>query len=93
MFVELDINKKNPTKILCDSKFAIALIRNLIFHDRSKSISIKFHYIYIYISELMKNSEIKLEFCRSKNQIANIFTKLLKVDVLNKLKIILDLID
>ena len=41
----------------------------------------------------MKNSEIKLEFCRSKNQIANIFTKLLKVDVLNKLKIILGLID
>ena len=41
----------------------------------------------------MKNSEIKLEFCRSKNKIANIFTKLLKVDVLNKLKIILDLID
>ena len=89
MLSELKNKQKGSTKILCDNKFVIALIKNPMFYGRSKHISIKFH----YIKELVKNQEIELEFCRLKDQVANIFTKLLKTDVFKKLKIMLGVID
>ena len=63
--------QKGSTKILCNNKSTIALINNMMFHGRSKYISIKFH----YIRELVKNQEIELKFCRSKDQIVDIFKK------------------
>ena len=72
----------------CDNKSTIALTKNLMFHCRSKHISIKFH----YIREVVKNENIKFEFCRSKFEVANIFIKSLKTDVFEKLKMILGVI-
>ena len=60
-----------------------------MFHGRSKHISIKFH----YIRELVKNQEIELEFCRSEDQVVDIFTKPLKTDAFEKLKIMFGVID
>ena len=50
--------QKGPTKILCNNKSTIALIKNLMFHGRSKYISIKFH----YIRELVKIKRSNLGF-------------------------------
>ena len=44
MLSKLKNKQKGLTKILCDSKFAIALTKNLTFHGKSKQTSIKFHY-------------------------------------------------
>ena len=52
------------------------------FHRRSKHIDIKFH----YIRELVKGREIEMEFCKFEDQVADVLTKLLKVEVFNKLK-------
>ena len=81
--------QKGSTKILCNNKSTIALIKNMMFHGRSKYISIKFH----YIREVVKNENIKFEFCRSKFEVANIFIKSLKTDVFKNLKMMLDVID
>ena len=89
MLSELKYEQKDPIKILCDNKSAIALTKNPMFHGRSKHINIKFH----YIRELVKNQEIELEFCRSENQVADIFTKPLKTNVFEKLKMMLGVID
>ena len=89
MLSELKYEQKDPTKILCDNKFAIALTKNSMFHGRSKHISIKFH----YIRELVKNQEIELEFCRSEDQVTDIFTRPLKTDVFEKLKMMFGVID
>ena len=89
MLSELKYEQKGPIKILCDNKSAIALTKNPMFHGRSKHISIKFH----YIRELVKNQEIELEFCRSEDQVADIFTKPLKTNVFEKLKMMLGVID
>ena len=86
MLSELKYEQKDPTKILYDNKFVITLTKNPIFYGRSKYISIKFH----YIKELVKNKEIELEYRRSKYQVAYIFTKPLKIDMFEKLKIMLD---
>ena len=85
----LKYEQKGLTKILCDNESTIALTKNPMFHDRSKHISIKFH----YIRELVKKQEIKLEYCRSEDQVVDIFTKPLKIDVFKKLKMMLGVID
>ena len=77
MLSELKYEQKGPTKILSDNKSTIALTKNLMFHGRSKHISIKFYYIR------------ELEFCRSEDQVTNIFTKPLKTDMFEKLKMML----
>ena len=41
----------------------------------------------------MKNQEIELKFYKSENQVADIFTKPLKMDVFEKLKMMLGVID
>ena len=46
-----------------------------------------------YIKELVKNYKIEFELCRSKDQVANIFIKLLKIDVFKKLKMMFSVID
>ena len=37
------------TKILCDNQSCIKLSENLVFHDRSKHIDIKCHFITDYV--------------------------------------------
>ena len=89
MLSELKYEQKGLTNILCDNESTIALTKNPMFHGRRKHISITFH----YIRELVKNQEIELEFRRSEDQVANIFTKPLKMDVFEKLKMMLGVTD
>ena len=46
-----------------------------------------------YIKELVKNYKIEFELCRSKDQVANTFIKLLKMDMFKKLKMMFSVID
>ena len=68
---DLSHNHQGPTTIFCDNNSAIALSKNHVFHKRAKHIDIRFH----FIRELVNNKEICLEFCRSEDQHAHIFTK------------------
>ena len=61
------------TTIYCDNKSTIALSKNHVFHKRKKHIDTRYH----FIRELVNNGEISLEHCRSKDQLADIFTKAL----------------
>ena len=72
----LSQNHQEPTTICCDNNSAIALSKNHVFHKRTKHIAIRFH----FIRELVNNKEICLEFCRSEDQLADIFTKPLEKD-------------
>ncbi|KAI3690760.1 hypothetical protein L2E82_48967 [Cichorium intybus] len=72
---ELRECQSGPTTIFCDNKSAIALSKNPVFHDKSKHIRIKFH----FIRELVSNGEVEIEFCGTKEQVADFFTKALQV--------------
>ena len=61
------------TTTYCDKKSTIALSKNHIFYKRTKHINTRYH----FISELVNNREISLEYCRSEDQLADIFTKAL----------------
>ncbi|CAM8915543.1 unnamed protein product [Rhodiola kirilowii] len=73
---DLKHKQEGPMKIMCDNKSAIALAKNPVFHGRSKHIGIRYH----YIRELVKDGEIELEFCKTDEQVADIFTKGLSSD-------------
>lgn len=57
----------------CDNKSAIAIAKNLVNHERSKHISIKYH----FIREVQEKGEIQLHYCQTGEQLADIFTKAL----------------
>eukprot|EP00253_Pinus_taeda_P032189 PITA_32189 len=59
--------------IHCDNQSCIKLTENPVFHDRSKHIEIKYHFIRDYVQK----GVIKLEYISTNEQVADIFTKAL----------------
>ncbi|KAJ4716957.1 Retrovirus-related Pol polyprotein from transposon TNT 1-94 [Melia azedarach] len=71
---ELRWSQEKPTKIYVDNKSAMALAKNPVFHDRSKHIDTRYH----YIRECITRNDVHMEYVKSQDQIADIFTKPLK---------------
>ncbi|KAK2437950.1 hypothetical protein QL285_022782 [Trifolium repens] len=82
---ELNFPQKEPTKIFVDNKSAIALAKNPVFHDRSKHIDTRYH----YIRECVANNNVKLEYVKTHDQATDIFTKPLKREDFVKLRYLL----
>ena len=82
MLEKLGKNQVNPTIIYCDSSYAIKLSKNPVMHGRSKHINVRFH----FLRELTKASFVELVHCGSKEQLADVMTKSLKLDVFLKLR-------
>ena len=57
----------------CDNQSAIALAKDNKFHQRSKHISIRYH----FIRNTVRNNEIAISYIPSTENIADIFTKAL----------------
>ena len=68
-----DIREKQPTyiEILCDKKSAIYMAKNSCLHSRTRHIAIKYH----FIREAIEENEIRLGYCKSQDQMANVLTK------------------
>ncbi|CAL2244935.1 unnamed protein product [Prunus armeniaca] len=64
------------TQIMCDNTSAIAMAKNPVFHQKSRHINRKFH----FIREAIQAKEIELVYCRTEEQIADILTKALPKD-------------
>jgi hypothetical protein len=61
----------NTTVIHCDNQSYIKLSKNLVFHDRSKHIEIRYHFIRDYVHK----RSVKLQYVPTGEQIADILTK------------------
>ncbi len=59
--------------IYCDNFNNIQLAKNLVFHARTKHIEVHYH----FIREKVLASEIDLIYVSTKDQVADIFTKVL----------------
>nr|KYP50175.1 Copia protein [Cajanus cajan] len=73
ILAEIGEQQDGPTTIYCDNKSTIAMTKNPIHHSRTKHIAIKYH----FIREAETTREIKMEYCKTKEQVADIFTKAL----------------
>lgn len=68
-----------------DNNSAIKLSKNPVLHGRSKRLNVRFHFLH----DLAKEGAVELCYCKSDEQIANIFTKPLKTDSFLKLRTLL----
>ena len=58
-------------KLLIDNKSAISLSKNPVFHERSKHIEIRYH----FIRECVEQGRIGIDYVRTSDQLADILTK------------------
>jgi hypothetical protein len=55
----------------CDNKSCIKLTENLVFHDRSKHIDMRYH----YIRYLVQRKIVKLQYIATSEKVTDILTK------------------
>jgi hypothetical protein len=60
-----------PTLIHCDNQSCVKLSENPMFHDKSKHIEIKYH----YIRDMVQRGVVELCYISTDEQITNILTK------------------
>jgi hypothetical protein len=65
--------KMETTIIHCDNHSCIKLSENPVFHDRSKHIEIRFH----FIRDCVQKGIVKLQYVPTTEQVADILTKAL----------------
>jgi hypothetical protein len=69
-------------QVYCDNQSTISMTKNPVFHNRTKHIDIRHH----FIRELVQQEFLFFEFCKSEDQLADIFTKALPKDRLETLR-------
>jgi hypothetical protein len=79
---KLGLEQSKCTDIFCDNSFTIKLSKNPVMHGRSKHIDVRFHFLH----DLTMDEIVKLEYCGSKDQLADIMTKPLTFEVFIRLR-------
>ncbi|KAK4260610.1 hypothetical protein QN277_003703 [Acacia crassicarpa] len=68
---EIGIQFEGPIQLWCDNKSSIEMVKNPVYHDRTKHVDIDRH----FIKEKIEAGTMTLSHIRSANQIADILTK------------------
>lgn len=76
------IDYSESTVIFCDNSSTVMLARNLVMHGRSKHIDVR----YYFLRELVNDEVVQLQFCGTRQQIADIFTKMFKFELFRELR-------
>jgi hypothetical protein len=82
LLMEIKLNKNEEFELLIDNKSAINLAKNPIAHGRSKHIETKYH----FLRDQVCKGKLKLTHCKTEVQVADIFTKPLKIERFKDLK-------
>lgn len=79
---ELMMRKPIVVKLFIDNKSAIALSKNPIYHNRSKHIDIRYH----FIRSCLEDKLIEVEHISTVEEIADILTKALRKACFDELR-------
>ena len=68
-----DVGEKQaePTNIHCDNQSVVKLAHNPVYHARTNHIELQHH----FVGEKIESKEIKLMYCNTSDNVADIFTK------------------
>jgi hypothetical protein len=89
LLAELKGRKADAVTIKIDNQSAIQLSKNPIFHDRSKHIDTRYH----FIRECVEENRVNVELVSTKDQLADVLTKALGRDRFGELRLRLGMID
>ncbi|RVW59758.1 Copia protein [Vitis vinifera] len=70
---DLHMKQNEPTQIYVDNQAAIAISNDSVFHGKTKHFKIKLY----HLREEQKDGEVKLPYCKTEDQIADVLTKAL----------------
>ncbi|RVX14481.1 Retrovirus-related Pol polyprotein from transposon RE1 [Vitis vinifera] len=73
ILADLHMKQKEPTHIHVDNQAAITISNGSVFHDKTKHFKIKLY----HLREEQKDGEVKLLYCKTEDQIADVLTKAL----------------
>ncbi|KAI5336319.1 hypothetical protein L3X38_015586 [Prunus dulcis] len=73
----------DATPLFCDNMSAISMVKNPVFHQKTRQINRRYH----FIREALQEGVIDMRFCISEEQLADIFTKALPKDRFNYLRL------
>lgn len=68
--------------ILCDNSSTIKLSKNPVMHRRTKHIEVRFH----YLRDLVNEGKVQLVFCSTDDQVADVMTKPVKLEVFERMR-------
>jgi len=71
LLADLSDHQIDVTVIFCNNQSCVKLSENLVFHDRSKHIDMKYH----YIRDIVQKGVVKLQYISTDEQVIDIFTK------------------
>ena len=67
----LDLATNSPTTLLMDNQSAIAIAKNPAFHERTKHIEVRYH----FLKKMVEDEKIRLEYVPTTEQTADAMTK------------------
>jgi hypothetical protein len=70
---DMQVEYDEPIPIYCDNISAIIISKNLVIHSKTKHIPTNYHFLHEQVVE----NNIKVEYVGTKEQVADILTKLL----------------
>ena len=75
ILMDLNLEQKESTEIFVDNQAAIAISHNPVFHGKTKHFNIKL----FFLREVQKEEFVTLVYCKSEDQLADLFTKPLPI--------------
>ncbi|KAH9793969.1 Integrase catalytic domain-containing protein [Citrus sinensis] len=75
ILIVLNLEQEESTEILVDNQAAITISQNPVFHGKTKHFNIKL----FFLREVQKNGVVSLVYCKTEDQVADVFTKPLPV--------------
>ena len=68
---DMGFPQQGPTVLHCDNQSAIALVKDPVYHERTKHIRRRYH----FIREVVDEGEAEVRFCPTQDQLADLLTK------------------
>jgi hypothetical protein len=73
LLADLKQEEAGPVELRVDNKSALALMKNHVFHERSKHIRVRYH----YVRQCIEEGSLRADFISTKDQLADMGTKAL----------------